>query len=134
MGVHGRACFLCMWLHQQNKECVLIVLCALCLSHTGVQVCRRPRTAPTAVAASLPSISGHKGYGGIAVNVDGTLFASVDDDQHCVYIYSVDGAGKRTADPVVVGTAGTAGSAHVQLNDPRFACFVHRHGIDPLLI
>ena len=68
------------------------------------------------------------------MNVDGTLFASVDHNQHCVYIYSVDGAGKRTADPVVVGTAGTAGSAHGQLYGPRFACFVHRNGIDTLLM
>ncbi len=68
------------------------------------------------------------------MNVNGTLFASVDQDQHCVYIYSVDGARKRSADPVVVGTAGTRGSAHGQLKTPRFTCFVHRNGTDSLLI
>jgi hypothetical protein len=79
-------------------------------------------------AIPLSSISGRKGDGGIAFNVDGTLFASVDADFHCVYIYSVNG---HTADAVVVGSFG---SAHGQLNTPIFACFVHRNGVDTLLI
>jgi DNA-binding beta-propeller fold protein YncE len=78
-------------------------------------------------------IRGYKGYGGIAVNVDGTLFASVDRNAHCVYIYSVADR-DRTADPIVVGTAGTAGSAHGEFNHPAFVCFVHRDGVDTLLI
>jgi DNA-binding beta-propeller fold protein YncE len=40
----------------------------------------------------------------------------------------------RTADPVVVGTSGTKGSAHGELDNPTFVCFVHRDGVDTLLI
>jgi DNA-binding beta-propeller fold protein YncE len=65
------------------------------------------------------------------VNVDGNCFASVDSGQHCAYIYSV---ADRTADPIIVGTAGTSGSAHGFLKDPAFVCFVHRDGVDTLLI
>lgn len=72
-----------------------------------------------------------RGYGGIAINVDGSLLASVDSDQHCVYIYSVDGAGECLADPVVVGTRGKADGEY---RSPRFACFVRRGGRDTLLI
>ena len=68
------------------------------------------------------------------MNVDGTRFASVRRNEHCVHIYSINGAGKRTADTVVFGDPGTPGVAHGQLNDPFFACFVHRNGIDTLLI
>jgi DNA-binding beta-propeller fold protein YncE len=76
-------------------------------------------------------IRGHAGGGGIAVNVDGTLLASMDYFQHCVYIYNVaDG----TLDPIVVGTAGTAGVAQGELDCPAFTCFVHRDGVDTLLI
>jgi DNA-binding beta-propeller fold protein YncE len=71
-------------------------------------------------------IRGHAGD--IAANLDGTRFASVDSKQHCVYIYNT---ADRTA---VVGTAGTAGSAHGELDDPHFVCFVHRDGVDTLLI
>jgi DNA-binding beta-propeller fold protein YncE len=74
-------------------------------------------------------IRGYAGYGGIAVNVDGTLFASVDRDAHCVYIYNA-----TAADPIVVGTPHTSGSAHGELAYPRSACFVHRDGVDTLLI
>jgi hypothetical protein len=76
-------------------------------------------------------MNSHVGNGGIAANVDGTRFASVDRYQHCVYIYN---AADRTADQVVVGTAGTSGSAHGLLKYPVFACFVHRDGVDTLLI
>jgi DNA-binding beta-propeller fold protein YncE len=76
-------------------------------------------------------IRGYAGYGGIAVNADGTLVASVDRDAHCVYIYD---ATDRTADAIIVGTAGTAGSAHGEFNHPASACFVHREGVDTLLI
>ena len=68
------------------------------------------------------------------MNVNGTRVAYVASEQHCVYIYSVDGAGKRVEDAVVFGTAGTAGSAYGQLNGPRFACFVNRNGVDTLFI
>jgi DNA-binding beta-propeller fold protein YncE len=68
---------------------------------------------------------------GIAVNADGTLFASVDFFQSCVYIYNV---ADRTSDPVVVGTANTSGSAHGELRYPACVCFVHRDGVDTLLI
>jgi DNA-binding beta-propeller fold protein YncE len=77
-------------------------------------------------------IRGYAGDGaGIAVNADGTLFASVDFFQSCVYIYN---AADRTTDPVVVGTAGTAGNAHGRLHCPVSVCFVHHDGIDTLLI
>jgi sugar lactone lactonase YvrE len=39
-----------------------------------------------------------------------------------------------TLDPIIVGTAGTAGSAHGELNYPTFVCFVYRDGVDTLLI
>ena len=68
------------------------------------------------------------GFGGVAVNVDGTLFASVHRNQHCVNMYSIDGAGKRTVDVVVFSTTESPGSSHRQLNYPRYACFVHRKG------
>jgi DNA-binding beta-propeller fold protein YncE len=76
-------------------------------------------------------IRGYAGHGAIAVNVDGTLIASVNYENHCMYIYN---AADHNADPIVVGTAGTAGSAHGLLNYPAFACFVHRNGVDTLLI
>lgn len=76
-------------------------------------------------------VRGHKGCGGIATNVDGTLFASVDNDQHCVYLCTV---GADPADAVVFGTVGTSGSINGQLSFPAYACFVHRDGIDTLLI
>ncbi len=65
------------------------------------------------------------------MNVDGTLFASVDSTGHCVYICSVT---DPTARPFVAGTAGTRGSAHGFLKYPICACFVHRNGVDTLLI
>jgi hypothetical protein len=79
------------------------------------------------------SIPAH--VGSVAVNYDGTLCASAAVNEHCVYIYSVDCLGKRTADKrVVVGTARTPGYAEGQLHFPRFLCFVRRHGVDTLLI
>ncbi len=71
------------------------------------------------------------GVGGIAVNVDGTLFAFAESDAHCVYIYN---AADCTVDTIVVGTACTSGSAHGFLKNPTFVCFVHRDGLDTLLI
>ena len=65
------------------------------------------------------------------MNFDGTLVASVHQHLHCVYIYRVV---DLTAAPIIVGTAGTAGRAHGQLNYPVFACFVLRNGADTLLI
>jgi DNA-binding beta-propeller fold protein YncE len=72
-------------------------------------------------------ISGHRGNGGIAVNVDGTLVASVDCGVDCVYIYNVADR-DHTAYPAIVGTA------HGLLNHPEFACFVRYDGVDTLLI
>ncbi len=74
------------------------------------------------------------GSGGSALSHDGTMFASVNTAQHCVYMCGlpVDDIGKL---PVVVfGTAGTSGSADGQLSHPMFTCFVRRNGIDTLLI
>lgn len=82
-------------------------------------------------AILLPSLKIRKGYGGIAANVDGTLIALVDSMQNCVYIFSVDGAGERTADPIVIGSHGTS---HGQLDYPVSACFVRRKGVDTVLI
>jgi sugar lactone lactonase YvrE len=76
-------------------------------------------------------IRGSVGVGGIAENVDGTRFASVDSNLHCVYIYSVT---DRTADAIIVGTTGTAGSGHGFLKYPVSTCFVHCDGVDTLLI
>jgi hypothetical protein len=39
-----------------------------------------------------------------------------------------------TLDPIIVGTPRTAGSAHGELKYPHFACFMHRGGVDTLLI
>jgi hypothetical protein len=75
-----------------------------------------------------------EGFGGIATNVNGTLCASVNHRQHCVYICSVDGSGELTADTVVFGTAGISGSGSGQLDFPACACFVHRNGAETLLI
>jgi DNA-binding beta-propeller fold protein YncE len=82
-------------------------------------------------AIPVTSIAAVRGGGGIAVNVDGTLIASVVRLQHCVHIYSVVDA---TVHPVVIGTSGIAGSAPGQLDHPAFTCFVHRCGIETLLI
>jgi hypothetical protein len=82
-------------------------------------------------AIPLSRFSASDGSGGLAVNVHGNLFASVNRNHHCVYIYN---AVDRIADAVVVGTAGTCGSAHGLLNYPAMACFVHRNGVDTLLI
>jgi DNA-binding beta-propeller fold protein YncE len=65
--------------------------------------------------------------GGIAVNVDGTLVASADSNGSCVYICSVR---DPTARPFVTGAYGST----LQLASPRTACFVHRGGVDTLLI
>jgi DNA-binding beta-propeller fold protein YncE len=81
----------------------------------------------------LPALLLSKGLlddnsGGVAVNFDGTLLASVHQAQHCVHIYVMDGAGRRKGDAVVLGTTlDFSGSA-------RFVCFVHRNGIDTLLV
>ena len=71
---------------------------------------------------------------GVTINENNSLIASVDGLNHCVRIYNIDAAGSLTAPPLVVGTPGTAGTAHGQLNCPVFACFVHRNGTDTLLI
>jgi hypothetical protein len=75
-------------------------------------------------------IRGHAGDGGIAANIEGTRYTSVDTFRHCVYIYNAPAADP----PIIVGTAGTAGSAHGELNYPVSACFVHRNDVDTLLI
>jgi DNA-binding beta-propeller fold protein YncE len=71
------------------------------------------------------------GIGGIAVNYDGTLFASVDKFRDCVYIYSLR---EPTAAPVVFGAAGTDGNEDQELCNPTLACFVRRCGEDTLLV
>lgn len=67
------------------------------------------------------------GYGDIAVNADGTLLASVNSTQNCVYIYSLR---DPTVPPLIVNTAG----AHGRLKFPTSVCFVRRSGRDTLLI
>ncbi len=64
--------------------------------------------------------------GGIAVNVDGTLVASVHSNAHCVYICSL-------TDPLLEFVIGAFGTT-LQLRFPRLACFVHRDGVDTLFI
>ena len=69
------------------------------------------------------------------MNSDGTLLASVSFNEHCVYMYVyVYSVVDPSADAVVIGTAGTAGSSHGQFQYPRSACFVNRNGADTLLI
>ena len=87
-------------------------------------------------AIPLSSIQDASSNGGIAMNANCSLFASVDSWQHCVYIYSVDDAGECVGGTavVVVGTPGSRGSAMGQLNGPRLACFVNRNGIYTLLV
>jgi hypothetical protein len=82
-------------------------------------------------AIPLSAIPSDDGFGGIDVNVDSTLLALVAYYQHCVRIYSLI---DQSAAPFIVGTAGTGGSAHGQFYCPISACFVHRHGMDTLLI
>jgi hypothetical protein len=82
-------------------------------------------------AIPLFSIPAIEGAGGAAVNVGGTLLASVDYYLHCVRIYSVI---DQTAAPFIVGTAGTAGCLHGQFRNPISACFALRSGVDSLLI
>jgi hypothetical protein len=79
-------------------------------------------------AIPLSGFPADEGVGGVAVNLGGTLLASVVSDQDCVHMYSVV---DPTADAVVVGAATSSLS---QLNYPNVACFVHRNGIDTLLI
>lgn len=69
--------------------------------------------------------------GGVAVNADGTLFASADIFTHCVSIYAMDARG---GPPVIVGTPGRSGEVDAKFNSPDHLYFVHRHGVDSLLI
>lgn len=98
---------------------------------------RTPQKMSFLPAIPLPYLKSKTvGYGKIAANIDGTLLASVESRQHCVYIYSVDSAGEHTADPIVFGTVFAPGNADGQLHIPSSACFVHRGGSggDSLLI
>ena len=88
---------------------------------------------PAILLSSIPNHGADFGAG-VAVNEKNSLIASVDGSNHCVRIFSIDGAWSCTAPPLVVGTPGTPGSAHGQLHGPVFACFVHRNGADTLLI
>jgi hypothetical protein len=86
-------------------------------------------------AVPMTSIPAYPGHGGIAVDSTGTLLANVETRDHCVRIYRVDAAGVcLTTAAVVVGTPGTDGNADGLLHTPTFACFVHRNGLDTLLI
>jgi DNA-binding beta-propeller fold protein YncE len=69
-------------------------------------------------AVLIPYINRHRAFGGIAVNLDGTLLASVDDN--CLHIF-------------VVGSARPA-IEHTALKDPRSVCFVRRNGVDTILV
>jgi hypothetical protein len=85
-------------------------------------------------AFPLTSFPAHLGHGDIAMDFTGTLLASVDYNMHCVRIYRVDGAGECGAAAVVACIPGTAGRDDKLLSQPTCACFVHRHGLDTLLI
>jgi hypothetical protein len=107
--------------------------------HCGpLTVSQKKKAQPTVDTMSFFSVtrlaSFPKRFGSLAMNADGTLFASVDLHAHCVYIHSVDGAGAFTADPVIVGTRDIPGSTHARLLYPRFTSFVHRQGVETLLI
>jgi hypothetical protein len=82
-------------------------------------------------ASPLSGVPANDGFGGAAVNLKGSLLASVHRHLHCVYIRNLV---CHTTAPIIVGTAGTAGRAHGQLRDPSLACFVNRNGADTLLI
>lgn len=77
-------------------------------------------------AIPLLFVKRHVGNGGIAVNADGTLMASVNSVQHCVYIYSMD---STDADPIICSTF-----VGGQLHYPQAACFVYRSGVETLII
>lgn len=78
----------------------------------------------------LPSIPLPDFFGQVAINVDGTLVASIDSEKHCVSVCSVNSAGHRIAGPIIYGTVDIPG----KLAHPNDACFVRRNGIDTLLI
>jgi hypothetical protein len=82
-------------------------------------------------AIRLPALDGHSN---VDLNMDGSLMASMVKKMHCVYIHKVDEAGKCIGDAVVVGTPGTPGREYGQLCLPKYLCFVHRNGVDTLLI
>ena len=54
----------------------------------------------------LPYIRKNRSYGGIAVNEDGTRFASVDTGKQCVRVYDME----CVSVPVVISPAGRIGS------------------------
>ncbi len=117
--------------------CMHVCECKINIIFKSHNVCSPAHTNSRHVMNFLPPIPipadiirSYAGNGGIAVNVDGTLVASVHSTGHCVYICSVT---DPTAYPVIV--IGTAGSAALGLLcNPVSACFVHRDSVDTLLI
>ena len=76
-------------------------------------------------ATLLPNISRRGGWGGIATNDDGSLFANVESYYGWVHIYTTSAAGNECT--AVFSTEG-------QLRDPRFICFACRRHAETLLI
>jgi DNA-binding beta-propeller fold protein YncE len=74
------------------------------------------------ITSSLSRINSHEGYGNVAMNDDGTLYASVDSRRNRIHIHDMTGEHETTA---------VYGDGKDQLDNPRHACFV---GHDSLLI
>lgn len=70
----------------------------------------------------------------LALNFDCTRLASVDRLNHCVYIYNLDSSGECTNESVVFGISGSAGCSNEQMRRPQSPCFVHRGGVETLLL
>lgn len=75
----------------------------------------------------LPSLTVIGNVGSVAVNADGTLLASANEFLRSVTIYTMDGKGDLTGPPVIVGSS-------IPFACPKCLCFVHRGGVDSLLI
>jgi hypothetical protein len=69
---------------------VFFSLCYRTLYPRSFDTPRMPADVGSITHVSLPS---HKGYKGIVLNANDTLFASVDSVQHCLRIYSEDRQG-----------------------------------------
>lgn len=85
---------------------------------------------PTPMPSAIYGFNDGYYSGYVAVSSDGTVLASVDKNEHSVYLFSMPDCTVLA----VVGTVGTCGKADGQLRNPSSAYFVHRNGVETLLI